>query len=57
VNRALERFWRVGLASVAVDLAADNPGGRRLYESLGFRKIEEFVADEHCREAPRQDKA
>jgi len=47
----------VGLASVAVDLAADNPGGRRLYESLGFRKIEEFVADEHCREAPRQDKA
>ena len=33
----------------ASDVAADNEPALRAYESLGFARVGEFLADEHCR--------
>ena len=49
MTAALDRFWQMGLDRVAINVAGDNPAAIAAYERMGFRKVGEFIADEHCR--------
>lgn len=48
IHRAVRRFSSLGLRRVTVDVRADNLPAVRAYESVGFHRIREFLADEHC---------
>jgi len=48
IHHAVRRFWDLGLRRVRVDVRADNVPAVRAYQSVGFRKSREFLADEHC---------
>lgn len=56
ILRALERFRALGLPEAVIDVRAENTAAIRCYESVGFRKTREFVADEMCR-TPKNDDA
>jgi ribosomal-protein-alanine N-acetyltransferase len=56
VTSALLRFRAQGLSEVIIDVRGDNAAAIRCYESLGFRRVGEFTADEHCR-APQDEDA
>lgn len=49
ILRALQRFAGKGFREVKIDVRADNLSAVRCYESVGFRKVGEFRADEQCR--------
>jgi ribosomal protein S18 acetylase RimI-like enzyme len=48
IHQAIRRFWDLGFRKVTVDVRAGNLPAVRAYQSLGFRKMREFLADEHC---------
>lgn len=48
IDRAVRRFWSLGLRRVTVDVRADNLPAVHAYQSVGFHRIREFLADEHC---------
>lgn len=52
MSTALDRFWGMGFGEAAVDVAEDNAVAMAAYEKIGFRKVGEFIADEHCRVPP-----
>jgi ribosomal protein S18 acetylase RimI-like enzyme len=54
ITAALRRFRDLGLHDVVIDVRADNVAAIRCYESVGFRKVGEFEADERCR-APKSE--
>jgi ribosomal protein S18 acetylase RimI-like enzyme len=49
IARAVKRFHLQGFEQVTIDVAADNEPALRAYQSLGFARVGEFLADEHCR--------
>ena len=49
ILRARQRFAGKGFREVKIDVRADNLSAVRCYESVGFRKVGEFLADEQCR--------
>lgn len=49
MTAALDGFWKMGFERAAIDVAEDNPAAIAAYEKMGFRKVGEFIADEHCR--------
>ena len=52
---ALLRFRDQGLREAIIDVRADNTAAIRCYESVGFRKVGEFKADERCRTPQGED--
>lgn len=54
IGAALRRFCNLELHEVVIDVRADNATAIRCYESVGFRRVGEFQADEHCR-APKSE--
>ena len=54
IRVALRRFRDLGLREAVIDVRAANAAAIRCYESVGFRKVGEFEADERCR-APKSD--
>jgi len=52
---ALLRFRGQGLREAIIDVRADNTAAILCYESVGFRKVGEFKADERCRTPQGED--